>query len=57
MGQMIYSGADIKSVRLYGDSQGSLSLAENLEFHQRTKHINIKHHFIQEHVAKGIIDL
>ena len=32
VGQMMYSGADIKSVRLYGDSQGSLSLAENLSF-------------------------
>ena len=33
VGQMMYSGADIKSVCLYGDSQGSLSLAENLEFY------------------------
>jgi hypothetical protein len=57
MGQMMYSGDDLKSVRLYGDNQSSLSLAENPEFHQRTKHIDVKHHFIQEHVAKGTIDL
>ena len=54
---MIYSGTDIKSVKLFGDNQSSLSLAENPEFHQRTKHIDIKHHFIREHVAKGTIDL
>jgi hypothetical protein len=57
VGQMMYSGADIKSIRLYGDNQGSLSLAENPEFHQRTKHIDVKHHFIREHVAKGTVDL
>jgi hypothetical protein len=33
MGQMMYSGSDIKSVKLYGDNQGLLSLAENPEFH------------------------
>jgi hypothetical protein len=57
MGQMMYLGADIKSVHLYGDNQGSLSLAENPEFHQRTKHIDVKHHFIREQVAKGMVDL
>jgi hypothetical protein len=57
MEQMMYSGTDIRSVKLFGDNQGSMSLAENPEFHQRTKHIDIKHHFIREHVAKGTIDL
>ena len=57
MGQMMYLGADIKSVRLYGDNQGLLSLAENPEFHQRTKHIDVKHHFIRQHVAKRAVDL
>ena len=33
MHQMIYTGKDIKSVWIYGDNQGSLSLAENPEFH------------------------
>ena len=32
-------------------------MAENPEFYQRIKHINIKYYFIQEHVAKGIVDL
>ena len=57
MGQMMYSGSDIISVKLYGDNQGSLSLAENPEFHQRTKHINVKHHFIQEHITTEVINL
>jgi hypothetical protein len=54
---MMYLGSDIKSVKLYGDNQGLLSLAENPEFHQRTKHINVKHHFIREHVTTEVINL
>jgi hypothetical protein len=46
IGQIMYLGSNIKSVKLYRDNQGLLNLAKNLEFYQRTKHINIKHHFI-----------
>jgi hypothetical protein len=30
------------------DNKGSLKLAENPEFHKRTKHIDIQYHFIRE---------
>ena len=53
----MYTGKDLISIRLYGDNQSSLNLVENPEFHQQTKHIDVKHHFIREHVAKGVIDL
>jgi hypothetical protein len=53
----MYNGRDLTLVCLYGDNQSSLNLAENPEFHQRTKYINVKHHFIQKHVTKGTIDL
>jgi hypothetical protein len=33
IGQIMYLGSDIKSVKLYGDNQGSLSLAKNPKFH------------------------
>ncbi|CCU76267.1 Gag-Pol polyprotein [Blumeria hordei DH14] len=46
-----------KSVKLFGDNQSSLALAENPEFHQRTKHIAIKHHYKREQVQNGFIDL
>jgi hypothetical protein len=57
IGQIMYLGSDIKSVKLYGDNQGSLNLAKTLEFYQQTKHINVKHYFIQEHVTTKVIDL
>lgn len=37
--------------QLFSDSQGSMALAKNPEYHSRTKHIDIQHHFVREHVA------
>ena len=54
---MPIKGYGIKSVLLYGDNQSSLNLTDNLTFYQRTKHIDIKHHFIREHVTKKTINL
>ena len=37
------------------DNQGALALAKNPVNHSRSKHIDIKHHFIRETIAKGIV--
>jgi hypothetical protein len=37
------------------DSKGSMDLAKNPEHHARTKHIDIRHHFIREKVADGTV--
>lgn len=34
------------SVRLYCDNKSVIHLAENLVFNARTKHIEVRHHFI-----------
>jgi hypothetical protein len=39
------------------DNQGAIKLALNPEFHARTKHIDIAHHFIRECVRNGQITL
>ena len=57
LSELLYKGPKIKQLRIYGDNQSLLNLAENPEFHQRTKHIDVKHHFIREHVEKGTIEL
>jgi hypothetical protein len=44
-------------VEICGDNQGALALAENPEFHQRTKHINVRYHYIRELVEKKQIEL
>ena len=42
---------------IYGHNKGALFLARDPVQHQRTKHIDIRHHFIREKVASGEIDL
>jgi len=37
--------------KLNGDDQGALALARNPEYHGRTKHIDIQHHFIRDLVT------
>lgn len=56
MAQMQYSGKDIVSTRIYSDSQSSIALGNNPELHQRTKHIDIKHHFIRQHIDAGRVN-
>ena len=37
------------------DNQGALALAKNPVHHTRSKHIDIKHHYIRETIAQGIV--
>jgi hypothetical protein len=39
------------------DSKGAMDFAANAQFSKRTKHINIRHHFIRDHLKKGNISL
>ena len=40
---------------LRGDNQGALALAINPVYHQRTKHIHVRHRFICDVVNDGIV--
>ena len=42
---------------LYIDNQAALSLARNPSYHRRTKHIDVRYHFIRDEVAAGTINL
>lgn len=39
-----------ESIRLFSDSQSAIKLAESDGFRQRSKHIDIRHHYIREKV-------
>jgi hypothetical protein len=41
-----------KSVPLMCDSSSAINLAHTLVFHRRAKHINVRHHFLRDHVEK-----
>ncbi|KIJ41161.1 hypothetical protein M422DRAFT_172542 [Sphaerobolus stellatus SS14] len=42
---------------LYVDNQSAITLVKNSEFHSRTKHINVRYHFIRENVEDEQIEL
>jgi hypothetical protein len=39
------------------DSTSAISFAKNPVLHSRTKHIEVRYHFLRENVEKGSIDL
>jgi hypothetical protein len=44
-------------VVIFQDNQGAIALAKNPIFHQRTKHIDIKYHFVREQVESKEFEL
>ena len=44
-------------VPLLCDNESAVKLANNPVQHSRTKHIDIRHHFLRDHVAKNDISL
>lgn len=48
-------GRDIGPLTLFIDNKSAIDLAKNLVFHGRSKHIDIRFHFIRECVEKGDI--
>ncbi|GJW11860.1 hypothetical protein Tco_1577687 [Tanacetum coccineum] len=44
-------------IPLYCDSKSAIALCCNSVQHSRSKHIDIRHHFIREQVEKGVVEL
>ena len=44
-----------KSIELYIDNQGAMSITKDPKHHTRTKHIDVHHHFIRDLVREGTI--
>ena len=49
--------ASVKSTLIYEDNQSTICMAKNPQYHGRAKHIDIKFHYIREHVEKKAIQL
>uniref|UniRef100_A0A1Y1MYL6 Retrovirus-related Pol polyprotein from transposon TNT 1-94 n=1 Tax=Photinus pyralis TaxID=7054 RepID=A0A1Y1MYL6_PHOPY len=45
------------ATKLFVDNQSAVRLVQNAEFHKRTKHIDVKFHFIREQQERGEIDV
>jgi hypothetical protein len=50
-------GQELGPTMIYCDNQNCLKLTKNLVFHDRSKHIEIRYHFIRDHVQRGAVKL
>jgi hypothetical protein len=50
-------GYKLSNVPLQFDSESAIRMADNPVEHSRTKHINIRYHFLRDHQQKGISKL
>ena len=46
--QLVDYGVELNKVPIRCDNKSIIDLSKNLVLHSRTKHINIRHHFIKE---------
>lgn len=42
---------------IHVDNQAAIKFSENSQFHARSKHIDIRHHFIREHIASNEVSV
>nr|GEW68218.1 hypothetical protein [Tanacetum cinerariifolium] len=55
--QLLDYGYKYNRIPMYCDSKSSIAISCNLVQHSNTKHIDIRYHFIKEHVKKGTVEL
>ena len=48
-------GITMYNVLIFCDNTSAINITKNLVQHSRTKHIEIRHHFIRDHALKGDI--
>ena len=52
-----FYGIYVKHVRLLCDNESAINIAHSPVQHSRTKHIEVQHHFIRDHVPKWTLTL
>ncbi|GKE61169.1 retrovirus-related pol polyprotein from transposon TNT 1-94, partial [Tanacetum coccineum] len=55
--QLTDYGFAFNKIPLYYDNRSAIALCCNNVHHSRSKHIDIRHHFIREQVKKGMVEL
>lgn len=54
---MVTESKEQKSIKIFSDSQSAIQLAKNSTFHVRTKHLDIKYHFIRSLLEEDVFTL
>ncbi|KAJ9561520.1 hypothetical protein OSB04_006680 [Centaurea solstitialis] len=55
--QLLDYGYKLKRVPIYCDSESAIAITSNPVQHSKTKHIDIRYHFIKDNVEKGFSDV
>ncbi|GJX90664.1 copia protein [Tanacetum coccineum] len=55
--QLLDYGYKFNKIPMYCDSKTAIAISCNMVQNSRTKHINIRYHFIKEHVERGTVEL
>ena len=55
--QLFDYGFKMEKIPIFCDNTSVNSILQNHVQHSRTKHIDIRYHFIREHVMNGIVEL
>ena len=50
-------GQELRPTVIYCDNQNCIQLSKNLIFHERSKYIEIRYHFIRDYVQRGAVML
>ena len=51
------TGDDGKTVQMLADNQGAIALAKNPRLHERSRHIDICHHYVRDLVQQGKVTI
>jgi hypothetical protein len=51
--QLLDFNVQLESIPIFCDNTSAINLTKNPILHSRTKHIEIRHHFLWDHVEKG----
>ncbi|GKB68590.1 hypothetical protein Tco_0930002 [Tanacetum coccineum] len=54
--QLLDYGYKYNKILMYCDSKSAIAISCNPVQHSRTKYIDIRYHFIKEHVEKGMVE-
>nr|GEY12613.1 hypothetical protein [Tanacetum cinerariifolium] len=55
--QMLDYGSNLMNTKIYIDNESTICIVKNLLFHSKTKHIEIRHHFIRDSYEKKLIQV
>ncbi|KAJ9555969.1 hypothetical protein OSB04_010583 [Centaurea solstitialis] len=55
--QLLDYGFPLSKIPIYYDNTSTIAIANNPVLHSKTKHIEIRYHFIRDHVMNGDVEL